>query len=57
MSTKKVLRIVERQYGKNRFLVLYGKEKLYEGRTKEHANDFASMYFVPPYTMQTNVWY
>lgn len=57
MSSKKVLRIVERRYGKNRFLVLYGKEKLYEGRTKEHANYFASMYLVPPYTMQTNLWY
>jgi hypothetical protein len=42
---------------KKPFRVFYGKEKLAEFSTKELANDFASIYFVPPYTMQANIWY
>lgn len=55
MSKKLIL--VERPYGKKRYLVYYGKEKLAQFSSKESANDFASMYLVPPYTMQSNVWY
>lgn len=53
----KKLIVIERQHGKKKFLVFYGKEKLAQFSTKELANDFASIYFVPPYTMQSNVWY
>lgn len=53
----KKLIVIECEYRKKKFLVFYGKEKLAEFSTKELANDFASIYFVPPYTMQSNVWY
>jgi len=55
MSKKLIL--VERPYGKKRFVVYYGKEKLAQFSSKQSADDFASMYLVPPYTMQSNVWY
>jgi len=42
---------------KKPFRVFYGKEKLAEFSTKQNAEEFASMYFVPPYTSQTNRWY
>lgn len=52
------IRVIESKYkSKKPFMVYYGKEKLEQFTTKQLANDFASMYLVPPYTMQTNVWY
>lgn len=52
------IRVLQSKYkSKKPFLVYYGKEKLAQFSSKELANDFASMYLVPPYTMQTNVWY
>lgn len=53
----KKLSIIEREYGKKRFVVFYAREKLAAFSTKEAANEYASMYLVPPYTMQSNVWY
>lgn len=55
MSKKLIL--IERPYGNKRFVVFYGKEKLAQFSSKQLANDFASMYLVPPYTMQANVWH
>lgn len=53
----KKLIVIERGHGKKKFLVFYGKEKLAQFSTKELANEFASIYFVPPYTMQSNLWH
>lgn len=52
------IRVLESKYkSKKPFMVYYGKEKLAQFSSKQSANDFASMYMVPPYTMQGNVWY
>lgn len=52
------IRICEMNYkSKKPFRVYFGKEKLAEFSTKELANDFVSIYLVPPCTMQSNVWY
>jgi hypothetical protein len=52
------IRICEMKYkSKKPFRVYYGKERLAEFSTKQSAEEFASMYLVPPYTMQSNVWY
>lgn len=52
------IRICEMKYkSKKPFRVFYGKEKLAQFSTKELANEFASIYFVPPYTTQSNVWH
>lgn len=52
------IRICEMKYkSKKPFRVFYGKEKLAEFSTKELANEYAQMCLVPPYTMQSNVWY
>lgn len=42
---------------KKPFRVFYGKEKLAEFSTRQNAEEFASMYLVPPYTSHTNRWY
>lgn len=52
------IRVLESKYKSKRpFMVYYGKEKLAQFSSKDLANNFASMYLVPPHTMQTNVWY
>lgn len=52
------IRICEMTYkSKKPFRVFYGKEKIAEFSTRQNAEEFAKMYLVPPYTMQTNVWY
>lgn len=52
------IRVLQSKYNSGKpFMVYYGKEKLAQFSTKQSAHDFASMYLVPPYTMQTNVWY
>ena len=52
------IRICEmKSKSKKPFRVFFRKEKLAEFSTKKSAEDFASMYLVPPYTMQSNVWY
>jgi len=53
----KKLSIIEREYGKKRFVVFYARQKLDAFSTKEAANEYAQMYLVPPYTMQSNIWY
>lgn len=42
---------------KKPFRVFYGKEKLAEFSTRQSEEEFAKIYLVPPYTMQTNMWY
>lgn len=52
------IRICQMTYpSKKPFRVFYGKEKLGEFSTRQNAEEFAKIYLVPPYTMQTNVWY
>lgn len=52
------IRVLQSKYkSKKPFIVFYGKEKLAQFSTKQFAEEYASMYFVPPYTSQANVWY
>ena len=51
------IKIIEKPFGKKKFLVLFGKKQMDTFSTKEAANDYASMYLVPPYTMDSNKWF
>lgn len=52
------IRICEMKHrSKHPFRVFYGKEKLAQFSTKQSAEEFAKMYMVPPYTMQSNIWH
>lgn len=51
------IKIIEKPFGKKRFMVFFGKKQMDTFSTKEAANDYASMYLVPPYTMDSNKWF
>lgn len=51
------IKIIERPYGKKRYYVYFGKQLMDRFSSKENANHYASMYLVPPYSLDTNKWY
>lgn len=51
------IKIIEKPFGKKRFMVFFGKKQMDAFSSKEAANDYASMYLVPPYTMDQNKWF